>query len=116
MRRKWILQMMEEQMKWSKDNKQKLFNVLKKLDYLEHDDWNKRIDKLGITRLIRRAYGRKRHLYKEEIGGFYNRDSACVQISNPWWNEKQNGGSQHLLAIPKELAEKLMVFGEVPLK
>lgn len=103
-------------MNWDKNNKNKIFDIIKnKSINLSFSDWNSKVDKLGIKRMIRQKYGKLRRLHLEDTGELIHRDSSAVQISNPWWHCDQNNGSKHVIAIPKELAEKVLILGDIPI-
>ena len=103
-------------MKWTKNNKNKIFDIIReKSKDLSYNDWNARVDKLGIKRMTRQQYGKLRKLYLEDTGDLLERDKNSIQISNPWWHGYQNSGSKHLISIPKTLAEKVIILGDIPI-
>jgi hypothetical protein len=100
--------------KWNLNNKKKIFDVLKnKAKDLSLEEWSNKMNKIGVKKLVRRPYGKFRKLYTEE-GKTAERDKDHVQISNPWWNDYQSSASSHLISIPKELAEKIVIFKQIP--
>lgn len=101
--------------KWDLKNKLKIFNVIReKTKDFSSEEWSYRMDKIGVKRLVRRSYGKFRKLYEEDNGKATERDKSHIQISNPLYNDYQSTGSLHLISIPKELAEKIIIFKDIP--